>query len=113
MDAEDNILLAFKTLELPWKDNERKVSCIPIGKYDVVKRKSPKYGNHFHVQDVPNRDMILIHSGNYISDILGCILPGRNPADINNDGYSDVTHSKQTMAELNKILPEKFKLISL
>ncbi len=113
MDAEDNILLAFKTLELPWKNNQKKISCIPTGKYNVVKRRSSKHGNHFHILDVPDRDMILIHAGNYFSDILGCVLPGRNHADINKDGYSDVTHSKQTMIELNKILPDRFKLVIL
>jgi hypothetical protein len=104
-------IFACKTLELPWKDNCKQVSCIPAGTYSVIKRYSPKYGNHFYIQNVVNRDYILIHHGNYHTDILGCILVGRTHQDINGDGFRDVTSSKVTMQELNKALPKTFKLI--
>jgi hypothetical protein len=64
------------TLELPWKENTRKISCIPTGTYKLVHRTSPKYKEHLHVTGVPNRDLILIHTGNSAKDILGCILVG-------------------------------------
>jgi Family of unknown function (DUF5675) len=99
-----------KTLELPWLNNKSRVSCIPVGTYKVVKRDSPKYGAHFHVQNVPGRDMILIHQGNYHTDILGCILVGQTHADLNHDGLRDVTSSKVTLAVLNKLLPNEFHL---
>ena len=35
---------SFCTLELPYKDNQRNISCIPCGKYKVTKRFSEKYG---------------------------------------------------------------------
>lgn len=54
-----------KTLELPWRDNKQRLSCIPKGTYKVVRRNSSKYGNHFHVTSVQNRSYILIHFGNY------------------------------------------------
>jgi hypothetical protein len=101
---------SFHTLELPWKNNERKVSCIPAGKYKVIKRNSPKYGTHFHVQNVPGRDLILIHHGNYHTDILGCILVGKGLTDINGDGRKDVTQSKVAMSELIQLLPAEFNL---
>lgn len=104
------IVYDCKTLELPDLNNAKRISCIPKGIYNVVKRNSPKYGNHFHVQNVPDRDMILIHSGNYFTHTLGCILVGKTHADINKDGYRDVTGSKQTLEELNKILPDEFEL---
>jgi hypothetical protein len=100
-----------KGLELPWRNNERKVSCIPEGLYKVVKRLSPKYGNHFHITDVDGRDWILIHHGNYTRDILGCVLVGRTHADIDRDGIIDVTHSKATMDELNKVAPNEFMAV--
>ena len=100
-----------KTLELPWLENKRRVSCIPEGEYTVVKRNSPKYKNHFHILEVPNRDWILIHHGNFYTDILGCILVGENHVDINRDGLLDVTNSVATMKKLNTIFPDKFKLI--
>ena len=101
----------YDTLELPWKDNEPRVSCIPAGRYDVVKRHSPKYGHHFHVLDVPNRSYILIHHGNYHRDTLGCILVGIGVKDINGDGELDVVNSKAAMKELNEKLPKAFILI--
>lgn len=64
------------TLELPWKDNKTNISCIPTGKYNCVPYSSEKYQGVFQIQDVPNRDAILIHIGNYPKDTHGCILPG-------------------------------------
>jgi hypothetical protein len=104
------VIFSFKTLELPWKNNEKMVSCIPAGKYTCVKRNSKKYGVHFHVTNVPDRDMILIHHGNYTSEILGCILPGLGHIDINKDGIIDVTSSIAAMNKLRSILPNKFEL---
>jgi hypothetical protein len=100
-----------KTLELPWKDNAPQISCIPTGTYKVMKRFSPKYGNHFHVLGVPGRSYILIHQGNFYSEIRGCVLVGAAHADINGDGIRDVTNSKVTMLALNKVLPESFQLV--
>jgi hypothetical protein len=100
----------YQTLELAWKNNEKQISCIPAESYKVVKRNSPKYGNHFHIKDVPNRSWVLIHHGNYHSDILGCILVGKGLKDINNDGLLDVTSSKIAMGELNAYLPNDFEL---
>jgi hypothetical protein len=64
------------TLELPDKNNQRNISCIPSGKYKCIRVISPKFGNCWQVQSVPNRSEILIHVGNTHKDILGCILLG-------------------------------------
>ena len=58
-------LFTCKTLELPWLDNKRQVSCIPDWEYELVKHVSPTWGNCLKVMDVPNRSDILIHPGNY------------------------------------------------
>lgn len=100
-----------KTLELGWNNNNRKVSCIPTGRYRVVRRSTSKYGNHFHITGVPKRDMILIHNANYHYQLLGCVAVGQQHIDINKDGYLDVTSSKATMARLLKTLPLEFDLI--
>lgn len=107
---DDKPVYSCKTLELPWLDNAPRISCIPTGSYKVLRRTSAKYGPHFHVQNVPNRDLILIHHGNYHTDILGCILVGQLHADINNDGCRDVTSSKATMTLILRILPAQFTL---
>ena len=98
------------TLELPYKNNMRNISCIPVGLYDVERRYSTKYKYHFHVINVPDRSLILIHHGNFNYQTRGCILVGSDIADINADGDVDVINSKETMRFLLKVLPEKFRL---
>ncbi|MBK5213631.1 MAG: hypothetical protein JJE55_08235 [Flavobacteriaceae bacterium] len=98
------------TLELPWKNNDFQVSCIPPGTYKVVKRFSTKFKNHFHLTDVSGRSFILIHSGNYYTDILGCILVGKGLADINKDGLKDVTQSRDALTDLLALMPKVFEL---
>ena len=98
------------TLELDWDNNNSRTSCIPQGKYKVVGRTSPKYGKHFWVTNVPNRDYILFHTGNYHSQILGCVLVGTGLSDINKDGYLDVTNSKGAMQKLLDKYPNGFEL---
>ena len=100
------------TLELPWRENKRRISCIPEGDYIVVKRPATekrKY-NHFHITEVPGRDWILIHIGNSYKHILGCILVGDEFKDIDKDGNIDVINSTHTLKILYALLPEKFKL---
>lgn len=94
------------TLELPWKNNQRRVSRIPDGVYVANKHKSPKFGESIHIRDVENRSEILIHYGNYNRNTLGCVLVGENFADIDGDGHLDVTNSRQTMKELYDIVPD-------
>lgn len=100
------------TLELTWKDNKKDVSCIPTGTYRMKRRFSDKYGQHWHILDVPGRDMILIHTGNFHSQIRGCVLVGMGLADINKDGYLDVTESKVALERMNDILvDDEYELI--
>jgi hypothetical protein len=100
----------YGTLELPWLKNQKTISSIPDGNYEVVKRFSPRFQNHFHVLNVPNRTYILIHHGNYYKNTKGCILVGKGHRDINKDGLLDVIDSKKAMDELNNKLPNKFTL---
>lgn len=102
----------YKTLELPWKDNQRRISCIPPGEYLVEKCKPTAKRNYtyFHVMNVPGRDSILWHPGNYTSQILGCILPGEKFVDLNHDGLPDIANTTATLKILAALLPDKFKL---
>ena len=110
IDSKNKVTYKCFTLELPNLNNKQKVSCIPTGEYTVVKRNSPKYGDHFHILDVPNRSFILIHQGNYHTQIEGCVLVGKDLVDINKDGILDVTSSVNTMKDLYGVLPDKFTL---
>lgn len=109
-DAQGKIVFTSDTLELDWQNNAPRESCIPKGTYLCVPRTSKKYGKHLHVTNVPNRSLILIHHGNYHTDILGCILVGRGYSDLNKDGYKDILNSRVTMRELMRICPNGFEL---
>ena len=64
------------TIELQWRENEAKVSCIPEGKYFIKKRYSKKYNWHLEVLDVPKRKFILFHPANNAQkELQGCIAP--------------------------------------
>ena len=90
------------TLELPDKNNERRESCIPCGTYPVQKYSSQKFPNVFELKNVPKRDKILIHTGNFTADTLGCILVGMDQNDINQDGEIDNIQSVKPMNILRK-----------
>ena len=68
------------TLENPYINNERNISCIPEGEYKVRLRLARESATrdylHLLVQDVPNRDWILFHRGNSAKDTSGCVLVG-------------------------------------
>ena len=64
------------TLENPWLDNTKNVSCIPTGVYLCQVVESPKYGKVYGITDVEGRGNILFHIGNYEHNTQGCILLG-------------------------------------
>lgn len=108
------------TLELPWKDNRRGVSCIPEGSYRVTKeqpipendplgRKARPYV-HFRLHDTGSRSGILIHTANYTRRIKGCIIPGLEHLDIDKDGVLDIAKSTPALALLVEKLPDEFTL---
>jgi Family of unknown function (DUF5675) len=63
-------------IELPWKNNHTRVSCIPEGKYPMMIRYNAHFNQHFELMDVPGRKDILIHPANdAIHELKGCIAP--------------------------------------
>lgn len=68
------------SIELPWKNNKKKVSCIPAANYVCKRRKSIKnqgWGEAFEVLDVPGRSNIIFgHIGNSPADLEGCVAIG-------------------------------------
>ena len=101
------------TLENPYINNERNISCIPEGEYKVRLRLARESATrdylHLLVQDVPNRDWILFHRGNSAKDTSGCILVGLSSA-------QDVVYNSRLamdllMKEILNLGGEKINLI--
>ena len=68
--------LMMYSIELPWKDNRARVSCIPEGRYELVKRFTIRFGWHLQVMNVRQRTGILIHPANdALQELKGCIAP--------------------------------------
>lgn len=64
------------TIELPWKNNTIRRSCIPEGTYGLALRKSARFGKHLLVSNVPGRSLILVHAANdALQELQGCIAP--------------------------------------
>lgn len=106
------------TVEDPWNDNKPFDSCVPDGVYDLVPHHSPKHPDTWALvnpdldiyrlpDDRPNgkgRFAILIHAGNWETDVEGCIAPGMSPA-LHGDRPM-VVRSQTAMALLRKELGE-------
>ena len=110
----DTKALEVVALEPPDNGNQKNVSCIPEGVYEVIKIVRPNGNPAFQILNVPGRSAILIHKGNYVTgkkvDSEGCILPGLYFTDINDDGFIDVAESTVAMNRLLNVLPDKFEL---
>lgn len=105
-------VLLCKTMELPNKDNQHNISCIPEGTYVVVKEaytdKHPY--PHFRVLDVPDRNGILCHKITFVKDLLGCIGIGSAFSDLNGDNVPDMQGSSIGLNRLYAAMPDKFLL---
>ncbi len=100
-----------KTLELPWRDNQKGISCIPAGEYKLSPYPSSRFGEVYIVNDVPNREGILIHVGNTVDDIEGCILVGDSYGKLN--GKKAVLNSKQTFKVLKELLGNEEYMLNI
>lgn len=95
---------SFACLELPWKENQKQVSCIPTGRYVIKAEDHSKFGHCFRVQNVRDRDGILIHAGNRPEDTHGCILPGMRFES------TDVAASREALGLLVQMIPDTAQL---
>ena len=103
-----NTTFTCKTLERPNLGNKPNVSCIPEGTYQVVWTfHLGTFGWRYQLQNVPGRSGILMHSGNYFTDSLGCILFGSAYQDINKDGVLDIINSRATEQAFEAFMQKK------
>jgi Family of unknown function (DUF5675) len=104
-DSGATLLKGF-TLELPYKDNQHRISCIPPGTYNYSKCLGSDHIPYEHlILEVQNRDGICVHAGNYHNDSLGCILVGKNEFKAT-DGSEAISNSRDTLTEILAIIPE-------
>lgn len=86
--------------------------CIPAGTYHWRKFTSPHNGPCLLIENVPGRDMIEMHSANFMLQLLGCIAPGKAFARFKGvyEGVSydlqGVTESRDTLEGLLEQLPD-------
>lgn len=86
-------VFAFYTLERAFKDPDW--ACIPLGRYLLTLRPSERFKRIMpHLENVPGREGILIHWGNFPKDSEGCVLVGMLPGD------DAVWQSKEAFAKL-------------
>ena len=86
------------SVEDPWRNNEKFVSCIPAREYLCQRVESPKFGNTFEICDVPGgRDHVLFHWGNTHVNTQGSVLVGGRFEPLN--GIPAVLGSKPEFAE--------------
>lgn len=119
--------LICKTLELPWLENKRSVSCIPEGKYRVTKEKPIPHDDpstdedesggriyrnywHFRLHNVPGRSGILIHRGQVPSHSQGCILVGGRLVNFNT-ATPKLSDSVSKLQWMTDNLPDEFELL--
>lgn len=100
LDENDAVIASWDSLELPWKNNQVKISCIPEMILKCSKHISPKFGRCLWVREVPNRSEILIHPANFVRDLLGCIGIGKDLDYIDKDSKIDVSSSRDALDDL-------------
>lgn len=92
--------VVLASLEPPWQGNAHLVSCIPVGEYTASWYDSPLKGRVLRLANVPGRQDIEIHTGNFPSDTEGCILVGK--AHIFTAGRPAIAGSAIAMATLRQ-----------
>jgi hypothetical protein len=114
----------FATMERPWLENQAgpggvpRQSCVPPGIYRVDPWHSvhfpetyiitnPELGVYRQPGDMPagqkwGRSAILIHIGNFVRNVIGCIAVGMEHGELG--GEPAVLRSIMAMRELNKLL---------
>ncbi len=94
------------TIELPWRENQTFISCIPEGQYLLEKRITHERGFHLILKSVPERSWILVHPANDAEEELeGCIAP---VMELTGEGKG--IQSNEAMDKLLEVFEEAQKL---
>lgn len=97
------------TVEKPWVNNQKNISCIPEGNYTASRYLSPTKGRGevWQLNNVPNRTNIQIHKGNNEDDVIGCIALGTGLGWVQSENGGRpkwaVTNSRYAMSEFMNV----------
>lgn len=88
------------TIELPDRNNLRRLSCIPAGVYRLKKQQFKKNGEQIAITNVLGREAIMFHAGNDARrDLQGCIAPVTT---LTGEGTGD--HSGNALVKLRALV---------
>lgn len=100
------------SLELPWKDNQKNISCVPPGVYQLIPYTSPKHDSTWYLENAElgvggigaERSFCEIHSANWTSQLEGCIALGLQDAPMFNPQDSAIDPAvEQSALAINRI----------
>lgn len=95
------------TIELPWKQNAKRISCISEGVYTLRRRYSEKFKWHLVLLEVPERSGILIHPANdALKELQGCIAPVTAITEVGK-GSNSRNAMQKVMTAFNQLNTEK------
>lgn len=117
--------LTLATIERPWIENPAgpggmpRQSCVPEGEYRLIQHSggafsrvwalvNPDLGVWYQPNQIPKglgwgRSAILIHAGNRVRDVIGCIAAGRKHAPWSN-GENSVRDSQLAINALRGVI---------
>lgn len=112
INDHDAVMFSCLTLERPWLNNTKGISCIPTGTYICVKVPATEHIKypHISVTNVSNRSGVCVHIFNEFFQSEGCIGVGSSWGDINKDNIPDLLHSGDTFKSLMSVMPDEFLL---
>lgn len=105
LDSTDNGIFGHLTVDVSdfnCVTLERHDIAIPKGLYPIELYDSPHNGLVPLLRNVPGRDMIEIHAGNWEYQSRGCILVGKTRAVI--EGKDGISGSRDTTKQLVKLI---------
>lgn len=112
--------LSVCTIELPWRNNERNISCVFPDVYHCIPYTHLSRGLVYLLENKHDRTDVMIHIGNYAGDITrhrrsdsqGCILPGLYHGQIGKPSQYAVVNSTTAMNRLRSAIGKtQFTLI--
>ena len=107
-NADNQCIFSGVMLELAYLDNFKRISAIPAGCYPSRKINHHNFGKCINILQVREREGIFVHSGNYNSQIQGCLLPGQFFKDLNNDQQKDVVNSRICLDDIYQAMQQTF-----